>query len=269
MKYGLIAGGGRFPLRLLSSARRQGHEFVVVAIKEETAPEIEELAGNCHWISLGELTKLIRILKQEGITEAVMAGRVRHSRIFSSIRPDWKLLQLLRSLRRKNTDSLIGAVGEVLAGEGITLIDSTKFLTPDMAAEGVLTKRSPTESELADIEVGREVAAALAGYDIGQTVVICERACVAVEAMEGTNDVILRAGALSNHRPLTVVKTAKPNQDMRFDVPVVGPTTIEKMRQVNATALAVEAAKTLLLDPEELLRAAEAAKIAMVGYVRR
>ena len=265
MKYGLIAGGGRFPLLVLSAARQQGHEMVAVAVKEEALPEIEQLAERCHWISLGELSKLIKILKQENISEAIMAGRVQHARIYSSIRPDWKLLKLLKSLGRKNTDSLIGAVAAVLAEEGIQLLDSTRFLAPHMAREGPNTERGPTESEQADIDYGREIAQALAAYDIGQSVVICEKACVAVEAMEGTDAVILRAGEISSGRRLTVVKVAKPNQDMRFDVPVVGPTTIAKMKRVNATALAVEAGQTLLIDRDELLAAANEAEIAIVG----
>ena len=265
MKYGLIAGGGRFPLLVLSAARQQGHEMVAVAVKEEALPEIEQLAERCHWISLGELSKLIKILKQENISEAIMAGRVQHARIYSSIRPDWKLLKLLKSLGRKNTDSLIGAVAAVLAEEGIQLLDSTRFLAPHMVREGPNTERGPIESEQADIDYGREIAQALASYDIGQSVVICEKACVAVEAMEGTDAVILRAGEISNGRRLTVVKVAKPNQDMRFDVPVVGPTTIAKMKRVNATALAVEAGHTLLIDRDELLAAANEAEIVIVG----
>ena len=265
MKVGLIAGGGRFPLLVASSAKQQGHEVVAVAIKEEAPPEIESLADCCYWISLGELSKLINHLQQEHITEAVMAGRVRHMRIFSSIRPDWKLLKLLTSLPRKNTDALLGALASVLAEEGIELVDSTRFLEPNLVREGAATRRGPSGDEEADIEYGREVATALVAHDIGQTVVICERACVAVEAMEGTNDVIARAGEFSNGRPLTVVKMAKPMQDMRFDIPVVGPTTIEKMRQANATAMAVQAGKTLMIDKEELIAAADEAKIAIVG----
>ena len=266
MKVGLIAGGGRFPLLLASSARQQGHEVVAVALKEEASPEIESLASRCYWISLGELSKLIKHLKQEQITEAIMAGRVRHARIFSSVRPDWKLLKLLGSLSRKNTDSLLGALAKVLAEEGIELLDSTRFMEPNLMPEGNLTRRAPNAGEQADIEYGREVAAALVAFDIGQTVVICERACVAAEAMEGTNEVILRAGGFNNGRPLTVVKMAKPDQDMRFDVPVVGPATIEKMRQVNATVLAVQARRTLLLDKRETIEAADSAKISLIGY---
>jgi DUF1009 family protein len=265
VKYGLIAGGGRFPLMVLSAAKQQGHEMVVVAVKEETLPEVESLAARCYWISLGELSRLIEILQKEQISEAVMAGRVQHKRIFSSIRPDWKLLKLLASLPRKNTDSLIGAVANVLAEEGIRLIDSTALLGPYLAKEGPNTKRKPTAEEQADIDYGIGIARALAAYDIGQSVVICEKACVAVEAMEGTDAVIERAGAFSNGRRLTVVKVAKPKQDMRFDVPVVGPTTIAKMKAVNATALALDAGKTLLIDRDELLAAANQEKITIIG----
>lgn len=266
MKYGLIAGEGRFPLLVLESAKRQGHEMVVVAIKEEAGPEVEKLAARCHWISLGELSKLIKILKSEGIRQAVMAGRVRHTRIYSSIRPDPKLFKVLNALRRKNTNSLIGAVVRVLEDEGVELLDSTAFLGPYMAVEGTLTRRSPDRGEQEDIAYGRRIAQALAAFDIGQSVVVCERACVAVEAMEGTDAVILRAAELANGRKLTVVKAARPRQDMRFDVPVIGPTTVEKMRAANATALAVEAGKTLLIDREALIEAADRARIAIVGY---
>lgn len=265
MKYGLIAGGGRFPLLVLQAAKQQGHQVVAAAIKEETSPEVEQLADACHWISLGELSKLIKIFKREGVDQVIMAGRVRHVRIFSSIRPDWRLLKLLGSLKRKNTDSLIGAVAGVLADEGISLIDSTALLAPYMADEGPMTPRAPNADEAADIACGLEAARALAAFDIGQSVVICERACVAVEAMEGTDAIIERAAELGNGRRLTVVKVAKPNQDMRFDVPVVGPTTIETMRRANASVLAVEAGKTLLIDRDDLLAAARKADIAVIG----
>jgi DUF1009 family protein len=266
MKYGLIAGGGRFPLMALESARAEGHEVVVVALKEEAPPELEQLAETCHWISLGELSKLIKIFRAEGISQAIMAGRVQHNKIYSAIRPDWRLLKVLDQLRRKNTDSLLGAVARVLADEGIELLDSTLLLKPYLAQAGANGRRRPTEEEAADIAYGREVAGALAGFDIGQSVVISERACVAVEAMEGTDAAILRAAELAQGRKLTVVKRAKPRQDMRFDVPVVGPTTIRKMRQANATALAVEAGKTLLIDRDELLEAAHEAGVAVWGY---
>ncbi len=265
MKYGLIAGGGRFPLLVLEAAKQQGRSMVVVAIQEEALPEIEQAAEVCHWISLGELSKLIKTFQQEGITQAVMAGRVQHAKMYSSIRPDWRLLKLLASLTTKNTDSLLGAVSGILAEEGIELLDSTAFLGPCLAAEGPLTARGPSEDEQADIDFGRRVAQALSGFDVGQTVVICERACVAVEAMEGTDAVIERAAALSNGRRMSVVKAAKPEQDMRFDVPVVGPTTIKKMGRANATVLAVEAGKTLLLDRDELLASAEQSGITIVG----
>ena len=266
MRYGLIAGGGRFPLMVLEAARAEGREMTTVAIKEEALPEIETLAERCRWISLGELSKLIRILREDGVTQAVMAGRVQHRRIYSAIRPDWRLLKVVGALRRKNTDSLIGAVAAVLADEGIELLDSTLFVQPFLAKPGVNSRRAPSAEEVADIEYGREVAAALAGFDIGQSVVVGDRACVAVEAMEGTDAAILRAGELAGGRRLAVVKVAKPNQDMRFDVPVVGPTTIAKMRRAGATALAVEARKTLLIDRDELLATADEARIAVWGF---
>ena len=266
MTYGLIAGGGRFPFMVLEAAAQEGRDFVVVAIQEETDPAIEDLAPTCHWISLGELSKLIRTFRNAGVNQAVMAGRVQHKQIFSSIRPDWRLVKVLAKLGRKNTDSLIGAVVDVLAEEGIELLDSTLFLGPFLAKPGANGKHKPSASDQADIAYGRDVAHALAGFDIGQSVVIGDQACVAVEAMEGTDAVVLRAGELASGRRLTVVKSAKPNQDMRFDVPVVGPTTIGKMRQAGAATLAVVAGKTLLIDRDELLTAADEAKIAVWGY---
>lgn len=250
------------------SARAEGHELVAVAIREEAPPELEQLVSEFHWISLGDLSKLIKIFRAAGVSEAVMAGRVQHKQIFSTIRPDWRLLKVLGALRRKNTDSLIGAVAEVLEGEGITLLDSTLLLKPYLATVGPITRRKPDANEVKDISYGREIAATLAGFDLGQSVVVCQQACVAIEAMEGTDAIIERAAGLAGHRKLTVVKCAKPNQDMRFDVPVVGPTTITKMQRANATALAVDAGRTLLLDRDELLEAADRAKIAIWGFER-
>ena len=265
MRFGLIAGGGDFPLLTLRAARAAGHEMTVVAIREEAPTEVEGLADSCHWISLGQLSKLIDLFRSAGVTQAVMAGRVQHSKIYSAIRPDWRLLKLLNELRRRNTDSLLGAVARVLEDEGITILDSTYFLASSLARDGANGRRVPTAAERRDILYGREVAGALSRHDIGQTVVICEGACVAVEAMEGTDAVLSRAKGLANGRKLTVVKVAKPSQDMRFDVPVIGPRTIRKMRAANATAVAVDARKTLLLRKEELLEAADRAKIAVVG----
>ncbi len=273
-RIGLIAGNGTFPLLVLDAARARGAEVVVAAIKEETFPEIEQHeAASVHWMSLGELGKLIDTFKREGVSQVVMAGQVKHKQIFSSIRPDWKMAKLLLSLRSRNTDALIGAVAKVLADEGITLLDSTAFLTPLLARTGVLTKRAPDEQEQRDIAYGRDVARHLAQYDIGQTVVVAEAACVAVEAMEGTDATIRRAGeimaglegASTLSRKLTVVKVAKPNQDMRFDVPVIGVATIEAMRQAGATCLALDAGKCLLLDGDAIVRAADAAEIAIVS----
>jgi len=266
MKYALIAGNGRFPILALESARKLGHEVVAIGIKEEASPEIEPLASRCYWISLGELSRLIDILKSEGIQEVIMAGQVKHAQIFSSIRPDWRLVKLLASLVSKNTDSLIGAVAKVLEGEGIRLGDSTRLLKPLVAEEGPLTRRKPTEEEEADITYGRRVAGALAGFDIGQSVAISERACVAVEAMEGTDAMLRRAASLVNGRALRLVKVSRRRGHLLFDVPVAGPGTIRAMRETGATALAVDAGRTLLLDRDEMLAAAGEAEIAIKAY---
>jgi UDP-2,3-diacylglucosamine hydrolase len=265
---------------LLDAARAHGLDVVVAAIKEETSPEMDERAARepghvrVHWMSLGELSRLIETFRREGVTRAVMAGQVKHKQIFSSIRPDWRLAKLLLNLRTRNTDMLLGAVAKVLGDEGIELISSTAFLEPMLAIEGVLTKRAPDETERGDISYGLTVARGIAGFDLGQTVVIAAGACVAVEAMEGTDATIARAGALFRsledsastlERRLTVVKVAKPNQDMRFDVPVVGLPTIETMRAAGATCLCVEAGRTLLFDREAMVAAADEAGIAIVA----
>src|SRR5579863_1989276 len=274
-RLGLIAGNGRFPFLVLDAARAQGYEVVVAAIKEETFPEIEGRgAAAVHWLSLGDLSKLIETFQREGVHRAVMAGQVKHKQIFSSIRPDWKLAKLLLSLTSRNTDSLLGAVAKVLAEEGITLEKSTWLLDPLLVKAGLLTRRAPTEQEQKNIDYGRAVARQLAQHDIGQTVVIAESACVAVEAMEGTDATIERAGQIMGSlrgdastlsRALTVVKIAKPNQDMRFDVPVIGVKTIEVMQAAGATCLALDAGKCLLLDGEKILDAANAAGIAIAA----
>jgi UDP-2,3-diacylglucosamine hydrolase len=266
MRYGLIAGNGRFPLLALESAQRLGHDVTVIAIQEEAAPEVASLAPRCHWISLGQLSKLIEILKEEGITEVVMCGQVKHAKIFSSIRPDWRLAKLLMSLPSKNTDGLIGGVIRVLESEGIHLSDSTFLLKPLLATQGAMTRRKPDKDEMTDIEYGRRVADALAGFDVGQGVAICERACVALEAMEGTDAMLRRAATLVNGRRLTLVKVARRREHLLFDVPVVGLSTIPVMRETGATALAVEAGRTLMLDKEQMLEAANAAGIAILGH---
>ena len=275
MKLGLIAGNGRFPFLVLEAARAQGYHVVVAAIKEEAFPEIEAKgAASVHWLSLGELSKLIDTFKAEGVTRAIMAGQVKHKQIFSAIKPDWRLAKLLLSLGTRNTDSLLGAVAKVLADEGIMLENSTSLLEPLLAKSGVLTRRAPTEQERKNIEYGRAVARRLAEYDIGQTVVIAEGACVAVEAMEGTDATIARAGEIMRSldgageastlsRALTVVKIAKPAQDMRFDVPVIGVATIEAMKLAGASCLAVDAGRCLLLDGEAIIRAADEAGISV------
>jgi DUF1009 family protein len=272
-RLGLIAGNGKFPFLVLDAARAQGYDVVVAAIKEEASAEIESRgAVSVHWLSLGELSKLIDTFKAESVTRAVMAGQVKHKQIFSSIKPDWRLAKLLLSLGTRNTDSLLGAVAKVLADEGIVLENSTALLEPLLAKAGVLSKRAPSAEELKNIEYGRAVGRRLAEYDIGQTVVIAEAACVAVEAMEGTDAAIERAGVLMRSldsageastlsRALTVVKVAKPGQDMRFDVPVVGVKTIEAMARAGASCLALDARRCLLLDGEAVIRAADLAGI--------
>jgi len=282
MKLGLIAGNGRFPFLLLDAARAQGFAVTVAAIREETDPEIDHRAASDEritvtWLSLGELSRLIEVFHKEGVSMAVMAGQVKHKQIFSSIRPDWRLAKLLLNLRTRNTDMLLGAVSKVLADEGIELISSTAFLEPLLAQEGVLTQRAPSDEERKNIEYGMGVARAVAGFDIGQTVVVAAQACVAVEAMEGTDAAIERAGwlmqSLENEasileRRLTVIKVAKPNQDMRFDVPVIGIRTVETMNTVGASCLSVEAGRTLLFDREALLKRAAEVGIAIVAVPR-
>jgi len=274
-KLGLIAGNGKFPFLVLDAARAQGYDVVVAAIQEEAFPEIESHgAASVHWLSLGELSKLIETFQREGVRRAIMAGQVRHKQIFSSIRPDWRLAKMLLSLTTRNTDSLLGAVAKVLADEGITLEKSTWLLEPLLVKSGVLTGRGPSEQERKNIEYGRAVARRLAEHDIGQTVVIAESACVAVEAMEGTDATIDRAGQImrSLHgdastlsRSLTVVKIAKPNQDMRFDVPVIGVKTIEVMQAAGASCLALDAGKCLLLDGQKIIDAANAVGVSMLA----
>jgi UDP-2,3-diacylglucosamine hydrolase len=295
MTLGLIAGNGRFPFLLLDAARAEGLAVVVAAIKEETDPEMDQRAESdagvtVHWLSLGELSRLIEIFKKEGITKAVMAGQVKHKQIFSSIRPDWRLAKLLLNLKMRSTDALLGAVAKVLSDEGIELMSSTAFLEPLLAVEGVLTARAPDEDERKNIEYGLGVAQALAGFDIGQTVVVAAQACVAVEAMEGTDATIERAGRLMGSlgdsgigesapgdaasepsilaRRLTVVKVAKPKQDMRFDVPVIGLSTVETMLRAGASCLSIEAGKTLLFDRETMLKRANDASVTIVAAPR-
>ena len=264
--WGLIAGNGRFPFLVLEGARSQGIEMAVIALKEEASAELEHSAKRLHWVSLGELSKAIELMHKEGVTQAVMAGQVKHNKIFSSIRPDWKLAKLLFSLPRKNTDSLIGAVARVLEDEGIRLVDSTLFLKPLVPDAGVLTRRAPDEHEAADMAYGLDIARQISAMDIGQTVVISDRACIAVEAMEGTDEAIARAARIAGGKPLVVVKVSKPGQDMRFDVPVVGLPTIEQMKTARATALALDAGRTLLFDREKLIAQADAAGIAIQAF---
>jgi UDP-2,3-diacylglucosamine hydrolase len=265
-RYGIIAGKGRFPLLALQTAQREGHDIVVIAIENEASPDIAQYASRLHWINIGQLGKLIEILKREEISEVIMAGQVKHVSIFSSITPDWRLLKLLMSLKEKNTAALIGGVQKVLHDEGIELVDSTRLLKPFLAAEGVLTKRKPDKDEDVDIRYGRRVASVLTSVDIGQSVAISEKACVAVEAMEGTDSMLRRAASLTNGKPLRLVKASRGRAHLLFDVPVAGLTTIETMIETQTTALAVDAGRTLLLDKQEMLERADNAGITIVAY---
>ncbi|MFN2414102.1 MAG: LpxI family protein [Pyrinomonadaceae bacterium] len=264
MRYGLIAGNGKFPFLVVEGARRAGVELAVAAIREETDPAIEQVADRVAWVGIGQLGRMIRFFKREGVEKAIMAGQVKHVQIFSGALPDVRMLKVLVSLPRRNTDALIGGVAAELAREGIELIDSTHFLKDQLPREGVLSKRSPSAAERGDIEYGLGVAREIARLDLGQTIVVRARACVAVEAMEGTDETVRRAGRLARGR-LTVVKVAKPNQDMRFDVPVVGVPTVETMAEAGATCLCLTAGKTLIFDREEMLRLADRHRIAVVA----
>lgn len=264
MNFGLIAGNGQFPFLVIDGARRQGVELSVVAIKEETDPRIEEVASNIQWVGIGQLGKMISFFKKNGVEKAIMAGQVKHVQIFSGSIPDLRMVKMLWNLPRRNTDALIGGVADEMAKEGIELIDSTHFVHDQLAPNGILTKRKPDDNELGNIEYGLHVANELGRLDLGQTVVVRAKACVAIEAMEGTDATIKRAGELANGK-LTVVKVAKPEQDMRFDVPVVGVPTIETMIAAGATCLSVTAGKTLIFDRDEMIALANKHKIAIVG----
>ncbi len=269
MPYGLIAGNGRFPVLALEGARKAGIEVVAIGLKEESSPEskheIEALAARTHWISLGQLTKLIDICHSEKITRLMMCGQVKHAKIFSSIIPDWRLVKLLASIETKNTEGLIGGVAKVLADEGIELVDSTLLLKDLLAPEGVLTRRKPSEEEDRDIEYGRRIAAVLSKVDIGQSIAIAERACVAVEAMEGTDAMLRRAASLTEGKPLRLVKASQRRRHMLFDVPVIGPRTIAVMIETGTTALAIDAGRTLLIDREVLMDRANDSKISILA----
>jgi DUF1009 family protein len=269
MNLGLIAGNGRFPFLVLEAARAMGHDVTVIATKEEAFADLNEAAAKAraeiHWISLGELGKCISLLKEAGVSHAVMAGQVKHTKIFAGgIIPDAKFLSVLMTLPFRNTDGLIGAVAAVLKAEGIELIDSTSLLKPMLASAGVMTKRRPTDDEQKDFDFGYEMADAIAGLDIGQTIAVKHGAVVAVEAMEGTDEVIARAGQLASSG-VRIIKVAKPNQDMRFDVPVVGLATVQAMRANGASALSIDAGKTLMFERDDLIKSADEAGITIVG----
>lgn len=266
-RYGLIAGSGRFPKLALETARKLGHEVVAIGIRNEAPLEIEQLAAKCYWITIAQLSKLIDILKQERLTEVMMTGQVKHVNIFSSLRPDWRLLKLLGSLKEKNTEALIGGVAKVLEDEGIRLVDSTALLKPLLAGTGVLTRRKPTEDEDKDARYGRRIANALAGVDVGQSVAVSQRACVAIEAMEGTDAMLRRAASLVNGNALRLIKVARGRKHLLFDVPVAGLNTIAVMKETGTTMLAVDAGRTLLLDKEQLIDEADGAGLCIVGHV--
>lgn len=266
VRYGLIAGSGRFPLLALQTAGKLGHQVVAIGIRDEASPEIEAHAAQCYWISIGQLGRLIEVLKQEQVHEVMMAGQVKHVSIFSSLRPDWRLFKLLASLPEKNTEALLGGLARVLQDEGIQLVDSTALLKPLLAGSGVLTQRRPSAEEEKDSRYGRRIANALSAIDVGQSVAISERACVAIEAMEGTDAMLRRAATLVNGKPLRLIKASRRRKHLLFDVPVAGLGTIAAMRETATTLLAVDAGRTLLLDKEEMIAQANQAGICIVGH---
>jgi DUF1009 family protein len=264
-KVGLIAGNGRFPFQVLQSARQQNIDVVIAAIKEETAPEIESCGYPVHWLGLGELGKLIRTFRKAGVSKAIMAGQVKHVQIFGSSFPDLTMIKMLAGLKHKNTDALIGGIARVLEESGITLLDSSLLLKPFLAVQGILTQRDFNPSEKKDVDYGRPIAQKIAAMDIGQTIVVRDQAVVAVEAMEGTDAVLRRAGELGRKKDLTVIKVSKPKQDMRFDIPVIGKKTVETMAGCGATALVIDAERTLIFDREEIVQLARKCNIAIVA----
>jgi len=276
MRYGLIAGNGRFPFMVVEGARKAGAQLSVAALREETDPKIEQIVDRLTWVGIGQLGKMIRFFKNEGVERAIMAGQVKHVQIFSRAIPDARMLKVLLKLPRRNTDSLIGAIAGELASEGIELIDSTYFLQDYLPRPGTLTRRQLNAAERADVEYGLEIAREIAGLDLGQTIVVRSKACVSIEAMEGTDETIRRAGLLLGDNqgakgprlskgPLTVLKLAKPKQDMRFDVPVTGLPTIETMVAAGATCLCISAGRTLMFDRDEMIALADKNKIAVVA----
>lgn len=265
-RYGMIAGSGRFPVLALETARREGHEVVVIGVENEASPDLARLAPNLHWINIGQLGRLIEILKTERISEVMMTGQVKHVSLFSGIKPDWRLIKVLASLREKNTAALIGGVGRALHEEGIELVDSTRLLKHLLAPEGTLTRRKLSSDEEADIRYGRRLASILATADIGQSVAISEKACVAAEAMEGTDAMLRRAATLTGGRPLRLAKASHGRAHLLFDVPVVGLGTVDAMVETGTTALALDAGRTLLLDKDEFLQRANAASLSVVAY---
>jgi len=264
-RIGLIAGSGRFPIIFAESARKKGVEVVAVGIREETSKELEKYVNKIYWLGVGELDRLLRILKEEGIRSIVMAGQVRHKLLFDKdIKIDGRMQFLLGKLKNKKTDSIIGAVARLLEFKGVKVLSSVIFLSDYLPARGVLTKRLPDERILQDIDFGRKVAKAIAGLDIGQSVVVKDRVVLAVESIEGTDEAIRRAERYGKEG-IVVIKVTKPKQDMRFDVPVIGPDTIKLLHEVKAACIAIEANKTLIIDKPETLRLAEASGVSIVA----
>jgi len=265
-RYAILCGNGRFPILALEEARKLGDDVVAIGIRDEASKEIESLAGRSYWVTIAELGKLIDICHKEGCAELMMAGQVKHVSIFSSLAPDWRLARVLFKAATKNTDSLIGGVIEELARENIRVVDSTALLKPLLAVEGPLTGRKLTSEEEADVRYGRRIAAALSGFDVGQSAAICEKACVALEAMEGTDAMLRRAAALTGGRRLTLVKGSRRRKHLLFDGSSDLLASMAVLRETNTTAVAVDAGRTLLLDKDEMLGQAREARIAIVGY---
>lgn len=262
---GLIAGNGNFPLLVARQARAQGYRVAICALEKEAKPELKECSDFFTWVKIGELKKLTQFFKTSQVHEAVMAGKVEKVRLFQeNVRPDFEMVKVLMKTRDFKDDSLLLSITEYLNGEGIRIIDSTSLIQNELPGAGVLGNIKPSVEVMEDIRFGFRMAKAIAGLDIGQTVVIKKKAVISVEAIEGTDQAIRRGGELAQGR-ITVVKVAKPNQDMRFDVPAVGMTTLESLIAVKAQAFAFEARKTIFLDRELFIKEADQHKIVLFG----
>ena len=262
---GLIAGKGRFPFLVAQEAKREGYRVVCCGIEKESDPGLEKLVDAYREIKLGQLKTLRDFFKKEGVSEAIMAGKIEKVRLFQGdVRPDVEMVKVLLKVRDLRDDSLLGGISNYLSGHGIELQDSTRFLKNALPGVGILGKKNPSREVQEDIDFGWKIAKALARLDIGQTVVVKQKAVLALEAIEGTDETIKRGGLLGKGG-VTVIKVAKPHQDMRFDVPGVGLTTVERLIEAQAKALAFEAGKTLFMDLDDLVRKADQAGILLVG----